>query len=178
MIRATREEVGLSDWHFADLIHMNRDGARKFSEWVCETLPLLISEAITLAYRPGKEIWPIHSTSELVEELAINLCLGVCESMPRGGQLVLAPDGRRAALITGDSVQLSDLATGKQVTLETTLRPAACVAFEATGAALAAGHLDGADREVVDHRRLARPLGLAPGHQPDGPGAQPDQPSI
>jgi hypothetical protein len=35
---ATREAVGLSDGHFADLIHMNRNGARLFSDWVRERL--------------------------------------------------------------------------------------------------------------------------------------------
>ncbi|HJZ53550.1 MAG TPA: hypothetical protein VKE74_01245 [Gemmataceae bacterium] len=34
VIRATREATGLTDAHFADLIHMNRDGARVFSDWV------------------------------------------------------------------------------------------------------------------------------------------------
>jgi hypothetical protein len=38
VIRATREAVGLSDAHFADLIHMNRDGAKLFSDWVRERL--------------------------------------------------------------------------------------------------------------------------------------------
>lgn len=34
VVRASREAVGLNDAHFADLIHMNRDGAQVFSEWV------------------------------------------------------------------------------------------------------------------------------------------------
>lgn len=34
VVRATREAVGLGDEHFADLIHLNRDGAAKLSEWV------------------------------------------------------------------------------------------------------------------------------------------------
>jgi hypothetical protein len=38
VIRATRAAVGLSDAHFADLIHMNRDGAARFSAWVRESL--------------------------------------------------------------------------------------------------------------------------------------------
>jgi hypothetical protein len=38
VIRATREAVGLSDGHFADLIHMNREGARRFSDWMRERL--------------------------------------------------------------------------------------------------------------------------------------------
>lgn len=38
VIRATREAVGLGDAHFADLIHMNRDGAARFSTWVRERL--------------------------------------------------------------------------------------------------------------------------------------------
>lgn len=33
VIRATREAVGLTDAHFADLIHLNGDGARLFSPW-------------------------------------------------------------------------------------------------------------------------------------------------
>jgi hypothetical protein len=38
VIRATREVVGLMDAHFADLIHMNRNGARLFSDGVRATL--------------------------------------------------------------------------------------------------------------------------------------------
>lgn len=38
VIRATRESVGLTDAHYADLIHMNRDGAVIFSRWMRETL--------------------------------------------------------------------------------------------------------------------------------------------
>lgn len=34
VIRATRESVGLDDSHYADLIHTNRDGARRFSDWL------------------------------------------------------------------------------------------------------------------------------------------------
>jgi hypothetical protein len=34
VVRASRETTGLTDAHFADLIHMNRDGATLFSEWV------------------------------------------------------------------------------------------------------------------------------------------------
>ncbi|MBX9623001.1 MAG: hypothetical protein K2X82_04225 [Gemmataceae bacterium] len=34
VVRATREAVGLGDEHFADLIHLNRDGAAKLSGWV------------------------------------------------------------------------------------------------------------------------------------------------
>lgn len=34
VIRATRDAVGLVDWHFADLIHLNKDGANRFSEWL------------------------------------------------------------------------------------------------------------------------------------------------
>lgn len=34
VIRATRDAVGLTDNDFADLIHMNLNGARKFSDWV------------------------------------------------------------------------------------------------------------------------------------------------
>ena len=34
VIRATREAVGLGDEHFADLIHLNRTGAVKLSDWV------------------------------------------------------------------------------------------------------------------------------------------------
>ena len=39
VIRATREAVDLDDNHFADLIHLNRDGAKKFSDWVKVHLP-------------------------------------------------------------------------------------------------------------------------------------------
>lgn len=38
VIRPTREAVGLTDAHFADLIHMNRAGAALFSAWVRESL--------------------------------------------------------------------------------------------------------------------------------------------
>jgi len=38
VIRATRAAVGLTDWHFADLIHLNRDGAKRFSEWLGKPL--------------------------------------------------------------------------------------------------------------------------------------------
>jgi hypothetical protein len=38
VIRATRDDAGLSDAHFADLIHMNRAGAAAFSAWVREQL--------------------------------------------------------------------------------------------------------------------------------------------
>jgi len=34
VLRPTRTAVGLTDAHFADLIHMNRDGAARFSAWV------------------------------------------------------------------------------------------------------------------------------------------------
>jgi hypothetical protein len=34
VIHATRESVGLGDRHYADLIHMNRDGAKLFSDWL------------------------------------------------------------------------------------------------------------------------------------------------
>jgi hypothetical protein len=34
VIRATREAAGLTDANYADLIHMNRDGAAAFSAWV------------------------------------------------------------------------------------------------------------------------------------------------
>ncbi|MDB5308727.1 MAG: hypothetical protein JWO38_2929 [Gemmataceae bacterium] len=34
VIRASRAAVGLTDTHFADLIHMNREGAKVFSGWV------------------------------------------------------------------------------------------------------------------------------------------------
>jgi hypothetical protein len=34
VLRATREAVGLSDQHFADLIHLNADGASVLSAWV------------------------------------------------------------------------------------------------------------------------------------------------
>lgn len=39
VIRATRDAVGLDNAHFADLIHLNRDGAKKFSDWVKVHLP-------------------------------------------------------------------------------------------------------------------------------------------
>jgi hypothetical protein len=38
LIRASREAVGLTDWHFSDLIHLNRDGAKQFSEWLANPL--------------------------------------------------------------------------------------------------------------------------------------------
>lgn len=34
VIRPARDATGLTDAHFADLIHLNRDGAARFSEWV------------------------------------------------------------------------------------------------------------------------------------------------
>jgi hypothetical protein len=34
VVRATREAVGLGDEHFADLIHLNRVGAARLSDWV------------------------------------------------------------------------------------------------------------------------------------------------
>ena len=34
VIRATREVVGLTDAQFADVMHLNRDGARVFSNWL------------------------------------------------------------------------------------------------------------------------------------------------
>jgi len=34
VIRSSRESIGLGDRHYADLIHMNRDGAKRFSEWL------------------------------------------------------------------------------------------------------------------------------------------------
>jgi hypothetical protein len=33
-IPVIRGPHGLTDWHFADLIHLNRDGAKAFSEWL------------------------------------------------------------------------------------------------------------------------------------------------
>ncbi len=41
VIRASRDAVGLTDWHFADLIHLNRDGAKQFSEWLSKPLAAL-----------------------------------------------------------------------------------------------------------------------------------------
>ncbi|HEY3789013.1 MAG TPA: hypothetical protein VGL71_09170 [Urbifossiella sp.] len=38
VIHASLDAVGLNDAHFADLIHMNLDGARIFSEWVKQTI--------------------------------------------------------------------------------------------------------------------------------------------
>jgi hypothetical protein len=38
VIRATREAIGLNDEHFADVIHMNREGARRFSDWLKQRL--------------------------------------------------------------------------------------------------------------------------------------------
>jgi len=38
VIRATREVTGLGDEHFADLIHLNRPGAIRFSTWLGKTL--------------------------------------------------------------------------------------------------------------------------------------------
>lgn len=38
VVRATRDAVGLDDSHFADLIHLNRTGAKKLSAWVRERL--------------------------------------------------------------------------------------------------------------------------------------------
>ncbi len=38
VIRARRDAVGLSDAHFADLIHMNLDGAKRFSDWLANRL--------------------------------------------------------------------------------------------------------------------------------------------
>lgn len=38
VLRANREVVGLDDSHFADLIHLNRVGARKLSEWLRDRL--------------------------------------------------------------------------------------------------------------------------------------------
>jgi hypothetical protein len=38
VIRATRGAIGLNDWHFADLIHLNRHGARVFSDWLAGPL--------------------------------------------------------------------------------------------------------------------------------------------
>ena len=39
VIRASREVVGLDDSHFADLIHLNRNGARKLSDWLKSAIP-------------------------------------------------------------------------------------------------------------------------------------------
>jgi hypothetical protein len=38
LIRPTRAEIGLTDWHFADMIHLNRHGARAFSDWLAGPL--------------------------------------------------------------------------------------------------------------------------------------------
>ncbi|HET6573999.1 MAG TPA: hypothetical protein VFG68_10385, partial [Fimbriiglobus sp.] len=38
VLRATREAVGLTDRHFADLIHLNAVGARMLSEWLRDRL--------------------------------------------------------------------------------------------------------------------------------------------
>ncbi len=38
VIRATRDATGLSDEHFADLIHLNRPGAIRFSTWLGQAL--------------------------------------------------------------------------------------------------------------------------------------------
>ena len=54
VIRATREVVGLSDAHYADLIHMNRDGAALFSAWVRVRLCL----AVAPAGRPADPMGP------------------------------------------------------------------------------------------------------------------------
>lgn len=43
VVRATREATGLNDGHFADMIHLNRDGASRFSEW----LRSVLAEALT-----------------------------------------------------------------------------------------------------------------------------------
>lgn len=39
VLRPTREELGLTDDQFADLIHMNRDGANRLSAWLKPRLP-------------------------------------------------------------------------------------------------------------------------------------------
>jgi hypothetical protein len=47
IMRPTRSEIGLTDAHFADVIHMNRDGARRFSDWLMVhlgNLPQTMSE--------------------------------------------------------------------------------------------------------------------------------------
>jgi hypothetical protein len=44
VIHATRDAVGLGDGHFADLIHMNRDGATVFSDWLSSRLRLAMSK--------------------------------------------------------------------------------------------------------------------------------------
>jgi hypothetical protein len=38
VLRATREAVGLDDTFFADVIHLNADGARKLSAWLRDRL--------------------------------------------------------------------------------------------------------------------------------------------
>ncbi|MCE9534648.1 MAG: hypothetical protein K8T89_26535, partial [Planctomycetes bacterium] len=38
IIRATRDQVGLDDRHFADMIHLNGDGAARFSGWLRKIL--------------------------------------------------------------------------------------------------------------------------------------------
>jgi len=45
VIRPTRHVVGLTDAHFADVIHMNREGARRFSDWLKGQLDPLIRVA-------------------------------------------------------------------------------------------------------------------------------------
>jgi nitrogen-specific signal transduction histidine kinase len=59
---------------------------------VCATLPQLISSAIALEYRPGRDVWPIYSSVERLEEIVINLCLNATETMPRGGKLLVETD--------------------------------------------------------------------------------------
>lgn len=39
VLRPTREDVGLTDDQFADLIHMNREGGKRLSEWLRHHMP-------------------------------------------------------------------------------------------------------------------------------------------
>jgi lysophospholipase L1-like esterase len=47
LLRATREAVGLTDSDFADLIHLNADGAARFSTWLRRELEAGVGELRT-----------------------------------------------------------------------------------------------------------------------------------
>lgn len=56
---------------------------------VCAALPRLISSAIALEVRADANVWPVWSSPDLMEELVVNVCLGACEPVGRGGKMVL-----------------------------------------------------------------------------------------
>jgi PAS domain S-box-containing protein len=56
---------------------------------VWDNLRRLIDVPVALDFRPAPDLWPVQADAAAADEILTNLCINVCNALPRGGRLTL-----------------------------------------------------------------------------------------